>query len=277
MAAAFAAQPSAPPATTTATTYSPPSSALLLLCVSTGLIDSLTFAISGVWCAFVTGTTVQLGMDIPSLLACLSSTQLDYAALVHFASTPASERLAALTGFLFGGYAGSRLPSWVTPAGSSLLQATLLAGASALVLFPTGIPVHLPYPHSTLGLVSSSMALQAVLVQRFATPYATSVAWTSVWLNAVATGKRRWQKFVGISAVVGGAIAGAAIMHFGKDGKDDKKHGDTLRNENSAEREDKEKAELVRRVGIGLAIAAALKVGIAGIFWRRGRVVPRSS
>ncbi|CCM02627.1 uncharacterized protein FIBRA_04730 [Fibroporia radiculosa] len=243
---------------------SPPNSALLLFCLSTGLVDSLTFAVSGVWCAFVTGTTVQLGMDLPALLAHLpalfahlptSTTELSIATS-QFLSSGSSERLSALGGFLLGGLSAARFPEAISPARSTAFQSALLVMASVLVLTTTPAGAeYLSYSHLTLALISSSMAIQAVLVQRFATPYATSVAWTSVWLSAVAPGSptKRWKRFVGLGAVMSGAALGASLLVFGVDD------------------EEKAREEMVHRVGWGLAVAALVKAIVAGMFWRRGR------
>ncbi|OSX64302.1 hypothetical protein POSPLADRAFT_1032698 [Postia placenta MAD-698-R-SB12] len=254
----------------------PPNAALLLFCLSTGLVDSLTFAISGVWCAFITGTTVQLGMDIPFLLNHFptSSTELS-AALTHFTTTASSERLAALSGFLLGGFVGPRFPRGITPARCSILQSALLASASALVLGlgPTVAgATAMPCPHLTLALISSSMALQAVLVQRFATPYATSVAWTSVWLGAVANGStsRRAKKFVGIGMVMSGAVLGAAILTLGTE--ESAAAGVLTPGKEGNPDEAGSKQQLVRRVGWGLSVAAAIKSLAAVVFWRRARM-----
>ena len=221
--------PNPPPATAP----SPPNSALLLFCLSTGLVDSLTFAVSGVWCAFVTGTTVQLGMDLPSLFAELgvlkSSTSLP-TAVTYFTNSSTAERAAALGGFVIGGFLGSRLPRWVTPARSSALQSALLAGAGALALVdPTA--TYMPHPIWTLGMISASMSLQAVLVQSLKTPYATSVAWTSVWLSAVAPSSltSRWKRCAGLAALMGGAGIGALAVHFGKEEGAGDEHSDERR------------------------------------------------
>jgi len=240
---------------------SPPNSALLLFCLSTGLVDSLTFAVSGVWCAFVTGTTVQLGMDLPSLFAELGALNGSFpTAVTYITNSSTAERAAALGGFIFGGFAGSRFPSWVTPARSSVLQSALLAGAGALALVdPTA--AYMPHPILTLGMISTSMSLQAVLVQSLKTPYATSVAWTSVWLSAVSPSSTtsRWKRAAGLAALMGGAGIGALAVHFGKeDGAGD-------------EHSDESRRTTLRRMGWGLVGAAAVKATVGVIFWRRGR------
>ena len=120
-----APKPPSPPPAPTPSADSPPNSALLLFCLSTGLVDSLTFAVSGVWCAFVTGTTVQLGMDLPSLfteLGIIKSSTSWPTAVTYFTNSSTAERAAALGGFVFGGFLGPRLPRWVTPARSSALR-----------------------------------------------------------------------------------------------------------------------------------------------------------
>ncbi|KZT65031.1 hypothetical protein DAEQUDRAFT_740902 [Daedalea quercina L-15889] len=251
--------PDPPPATAP----SPPNSALLLFCLTTGLVDSLTFAVSGVWCAFVTGTTVQLGMDLPSLFtelgALKSSTSLP-TAVTYVTNSSTAERAAALGGFVFGGFLGSRLPRWVSPARSSALQSALLAGAGALALVdPTA--TYMPHPLWTLGMISTSMSLQAVLVQSLKTPYATSVAWTSVWLSAVAPSSltSRWKRFAGLAALMSGAGIGALAVHFGKEEGAGDEHSDESRR------------VTLHRMGWGLIGAATVKAAVGVIFWRRGR------
>lgn len=258
-----APNPPNPPSAPAPSPSSPPNSALLLFCLSTGLVDSLTFAVSGVWCAFVTGTTVQLGMDLPSLfteLGIIKSSTSWPTAVTYFTNSSTAERAAALGGFVFGGFLGPRLSHWVTPARSSALQSALLAGAGALALVdPTAI--YMPHPIWTLGMVSTSMSLQAVLVQSLKTPYATSVAWTSVWLSAVAPSgpTTRWKRVAGLAALMGGAGIGALIVHFGKEEGAGDEHSDESRQVN------------LHRMGWGLVGAAAIKAAVGIIFWRRGR------
>ncbi|EPT00667.1 hypothetical protein FOMPIDRAFT_1030309 [Fomitopsis schrenkii] len=255
--------PGVPPPTPVPSPDSPPNSALLLFCLSTGLVDSLTFAVSGVWCAFVTGTTVQLGMDLPSLfteLGIIKSSTSWPTAVTYFTNSSTAERAAALGGFVFGGFLGPRLPRWVSPARSSALQSALLAGAGALALVdPTAI--YMPHPIWTLGMISTSMSLQAVLVQSLKTPYATSVAWTSVWLSAVAPSgpTARWKRMAGLAALMGGAGIGALVVHFGKEEGAGDEHSDESRQ------------VTLRRMGWGLVGAAAIKAAVGVIFWRRGR------
>ncbi|KZT10117.1 uncharacterized protein LAESUDRAFT_722276 [Laetiporus sulphureus 93-53] len=244
-----------PPPQSPLTKPTPNNNALLLFCLSTGLVDSLTFAVSGVWCAFVTGTTVQLGMDLPALLADLCANAPDLtSAFTIFAATPTSERLAALSGFLFGGFTGSRLPHFITPAISTAVQSALLAAAGAVILSHPGV-AHLPDPHITLSLISTSMSLQAALVQRLKTPYATSVAWTSVWLSAVAPGPTtsHWKRFAGLAALMAGGTFGAAILRLWKeDGEEGEK-------------------EVLHRMGWGLVAAGAVKGFISLMLRRRGK------
>ncbi|KAH9839806.1 uncharacterized protein C8Q71DRAFT_905203 [Rhodofomes roseus] len=255
--------PSPPPPSPPASAPPPPNSALLLFCLSTGLVDSLTFAVSGVWCAFVTGTTVQLGMDLPSLFAelgALNAVTSFPTAVSYVTNSSTAERAAALGGFIFGGFVGSRLPRWVTPARSSALQSALLAGAGALALMDPAA-TYMPHPLLTLGMISTSMSLQAVLVQSLKTPFATSVAWTSVWLSAVSPSSHtaRWKRFAGLAALMGGAGIGAFVVHFGKE-------------EGAGnERSDESRRTTLHRMGWGLVGAAAIKTTVGVIFWRRGR------
>ncbi|KZT10126.1 uncharacterized protein LAESUDRAFT_722290 [Laetiporus sulphureus 93-53] len=248
----------------------PPTVALLILCLSTGFIDSLTFAATGVWCAFVTGTTVQLGMNAPGLFDALTSSQRPTFkhALSRFVASTAFARIVALSGFLCGAAVGSNTPVRnLSLTVSGAVQAVLLACAATLVLQSlSGTPdlhIGLPRPHAVLALVSASMSLQAELVRRAHTPFGTSVAWTSIWLDMVDSRCSRMQrakKASGLMALVSGAAIGALTLRWGR----------------SPEESDSEAAiQLARRVGWGFVVATLVKVVVVGMFWRKERAVGR--
>ncbi|PCH36250.1 hypothetical protein WOLCODRAFT_156963 [Wolfiporia cocos MD-104 SS10] len=233
----------------------PPNAALLLLCLCTGLVDSLTYVSSGVWCAFVTGTTIQLGMDIPIALSYLLSAKFQPDAFHRIASSSSSVRFASLIGFLVGGHASSHSLLATNPAISSTMQAALLVLASTVILSRAGtspLVVGIPHAHITLPIVSASMAIQAVLVQHYHTAYATSVAWTSVWLSIVtpSSARSRLYKIAGLIVLIIGAGIGTVVL--GRvDGDEQTESGE----------------DRARRVGWGLLAAAGIKL-IAAVMFR---------
>src|SRR6476659_4407809 len=180
---------------------------LLGLTFVTGLVDAFSYLLLGhVFVANMTGNVVFLGFA--------------FAGANGF-SIPAS--LVALSSFVFGALIGGRIGSRLGSHRGHLLAAAtslqaLLIGASVVVAAASGEPVTSGYRYPLIVLLAISMGIQNATARRLAVPDLTTTVLTLTITGVAAdstiaggTGSAAGRRLVAVTAMLVGALAGAAL------------------------------------------------------------------
>jgi uncharacterized membrane protein YoaK (UPF0700 family) len=180
---------------------------LLGLTLVTGLVDAFSYLLLGhVFVANMTGNVVFLGFAL--------------AGATGF-SIPAS--LVALASFVGGALVGGKAASRLEHQRGHLLaaatsfQAVLLA-ASAILAAVSGDPVEGAYRYTLIILLGISMGIQNATVRKLAVPDLTTTVLTLTITGVAAdsaiaggTGSAAGRRLMAVSAMLVGALAGAAL------------------------------------------------------------------
>jgi uncharacterized membrane protein YoaK (UPF0700 family) len=180
---------------------------LLGLTVVTGLVDAFSYLLLGhVFVANMTGNVVFLGFAL--------------AGATGF-SIPAS--LVALGSFVCGALIGGKIGSGLAQHRGHLLAAAtsfqvLLLGASVVVAAVSGDPVEGAYQYALIILLGISMGIQNAAARKLAVPDLTTTVLTLTITGVAAdsaiaggTGSAAGRRLVAVTAMLVGALAGAAL------------------------------------------------------------------
>jgi uncharacterized membrane protein YoaK (UPF0700 family) len=173
----------------------------------TGLVDAFSYLLLGhVFVANMTGNVVFLGFA--------------FAGAPGFSIPPS---LVALGSFVFGALIGGKIGSGLGRHRGHLLVATtsfeaLLLGASIVVAAASSDPVTGAYRYTLIVLLGISMGIQNATARRLAVPDLTTTVLTLTIAGMAAdsaiaggTGSAAGRRLVAVTAMLVGALAGAAL------------------------------------------------------------------
>lgn len=206
---------------------------LILCCFMTGLVNSVSFSMCFIWCAFQTGNTIQLGLAIARLfngpLLDMNFPIADQQALVSVLTFLGGASLGRFTNLTKSSFFGPRRRAWLFIATLMTaffsLAASLLARASRDGVFSNDrgdAGWTDAFGFAALGFASASMGLQAVVGTRLNSHYSTSVVFTTIWVqvindpNLLKFNKRvaaRDNKLLAVLFLLLGGIVGRALMN----------------------------------------------------------------